>query len=60
MAWKRALNEYACLQPAGNDASFGEKLRLVIAGRSGDTTSDEPFLAACTAGFVVTEFLALR
>jgi hypothetical protein len=27
-----------------------EKLRLVIAERSGDTTSDEPFLAACAAG----------
>jgi cyanophycinase-like exopeptidase len=37
-----------------------EKLRLVIAGRSGDPASDEPFLVACAAGFVVAEFLALR
>jgi hypothetical protein len=37
-----------------------EKLLLVIAGRSGDTTSDEPFLLACAARFVVAEFLALR
>jgi hypothetical protein len=46
--------------PQGMTQALWEQLRLIIAGRSGDTTSDEPFLAACAAGFVVAEFLVLR
>jgi cyanophycinase-like exopeptidase len=37
-----------------------EQLRLVIAGRSGDTASDKPLLAAYAAGFVGAELLAMR
>jgi hypothetical protein len=60
MAWQRALDEHAGLNPQEMTEALREKLRLVFAGRSGDTASDEPFLAACAAGFVVAELLALR
>jgi hypothetical protein len=41
--------------------AFLAKLCLNVAGRSGAPASDEPFLAAaCAAGFVVAELLAMR
>jgi hypothetical protein len=44
-------------QPTGNHGGFSRKGPV---GYRGATASDEPFLAACAAGFIVAELLAMR